>query len=33
LTLVTKVKGQARTRAISSVRFVPMTGEGKKRKK
>jgi len=33
LTLVTKVKGQAKTRAISGVRFVPMTGEGKKRKK
>ncbi len=33
LTLVTKVKGQAKSRAISGVRFVPMTGEGKKRKK
>ena len=33
LTLVTKVKGQAKTRAVSGVRFVPMTGEGKKRKK
>jgi len=33
LTLVTKVKGQAKTKAISGVRFVPMTGEGKKRKK
>ncbi len=33
LTLVTKVKGQAKTRAISGVRFVPMIGEGKKRKK
>jgi protein-L-isoaspartate(D-aspartate) O-methyltransferase len=33
LTLVTKVKGQAKTKAISGVRFVPMTGEDKKRKK
>jgi protein-L-isoaspartate(D-aspartate) O-methyltransferase len=33
LTLVTKVKGQVKTRAISGVRFVPMTGEDKKRKK
>jgi len=33
LTLVTKVKGQAKTKAVSGVRFVPMTGEDKKRKK
>jgi len=33
LTLVTKVKGQAKTKVISGVRFVPMTGEDKKRKK
>jgi hypothetical protein len=30
---VTKVKGQAKTKVISGVRFVPMTGEDKKRKK
>jgi protein-L-isoaspartate(D-aspartate) O-methyltransferase len=33
LTLVTKVKGRVKTKAISGVRFVPMTGEDKKRKK
>ncbi len=33
LTLVTKVHGQAKSKAISGVRFVPMTGEDKKRKK
>jgi protein-L-isoaspartate(D-aspartate) O-methyltransferase len=33
LTLVTKVKGRVKTTAISGVRFVPMTGEDKKRKK
>lgn len=33
LTLVTKVRGQPKTKVVTGVRFVPMTGEDKKRKK
>jgi protein-L-isoaspartate(D-aspartate) O-methyltransferase len=33
LTLVTKVKGRAQSQPLSAVRFVPMTGEDKKRKR
>lgn len=33
LTLVTKAQGRPKTKVLSAVRFVPMTGEDKKRKK
>jgi len=32
LTLVTKIHGQPKTKTITAVRFVPMTGEDKKKK-